>query len=212
MAKLTFSLPHDDKVHQYCLSCGSQDVHRVFRNQRTYCYCNTCRKELARALVIDPEIVWWKDERTLEYWHESVGVFLHTAAGRILLFERTIFPFALTIPAGHLDRAENPDHAVLRELHEEIGIDPTLLKIRLFSNEDVIGDSCRRGADSHRWHLYTSLVDNEFDEIRLNDEGKKPVWLTIDKAMNLSLTFATRYFLEKYGSKLLLQNMSTTRS
>jgi len=129
-----------------------------------------------------------------------VGVFVFNSKNKALFFERVIYPFAFAIPAGHLDAGETAEIAVKRELREETGIDSG--SIRLFSEEDVIGDKCRRGADNHRWHLYIAKIEN-IEEIKINDEGVKPVWLTLDEALKKELVYPVRYFIEKYGEKLL---------
>lgn len=124
---------------------------------------------------------------------------MFNSKNKALFFERTIYPFAFAIPAGHLDTGEDTDTAAKRELQEETGIE--VGSIKLFSEEDVIGDKCRRGADNHKWHLYTTKVEN-VDTIRINDEGVKPVWLTLEEALEKKLVYPVQYFIEKYGDKL----------
>jgi len=189
-----------DQEGQYCIHCFSRKVERIFRDGLTYYHCHVCNKTAERSLVIDNNVVWWVDKKTKEYWHESVGVFVFNSKNKALFFERVIYPFAFAIPAGHLDAGETAEIAVKRELREETGIDSG--SIRLFSEEDVIGDKCRRGADNHRWHLYIAKIEN-IEEIKINDEGVKPVWLTLDEALKKELVYPVRYFIEKYGEKLL---------
>ena len=162
--------------------------------------CDDCHNTSPRLIVIDPKTVWWVDEATKEYWHESVGVFVFNAENKALFFERTIYPFAFAIPAGHLDTGEDAETAVKRELQEEAGIKTN--GVKLFSEEEVIGDECRRGADNHRWHLYTTRVEN-VGEVKINDEGIKPVWLTLDEALQKELVYPVKYFIEKYRDTLL---------
>ena len=184
---------------QYCIHCFSQKVERIYQNGLTYYHCQSCGETAERSLVIDNGIVWWIDKKTNEYWHESVGVFVFNSENRALFFERTIYPFALAIPAGHLDTGEIAEMAVRRELMEETGIKSD--NVKFFSEEDVIGDKCRRGADNHRWHLYVTKIKNNVS-IKINDEGVKPVWLTLNEALEKELVFPVRYFIEKYGEKL----------
>lgn len=198
--KIEFSLPNDNKFHQYCSTCHSENIHRIFEEEKTFYLCDDCHNKSPRLIVIDPQTVWWIDEITKEYWHESVGVFVINEEGKVLLFERTIYPFAFTIPAGHLDTGEDAETAAKRELQEEAGIE--IRNVKLFSEEDVIGDECRRGADNHKWHLYTTKVEN-IGEIKINDEGVKPVWLTLEEAQQKELVYPVKYFIEKYGNKLI---------
>jgi len=189
-----------NKEGQYCFKCFAEKVQRVHKGNLTYYHCATCNKTLARSLVIDNKIVWWVDEITREYWHESVGIFLINEKKEILLFKRTIYPFAYAIPAGHLDTGEKPLTAVKREVQEETGLN--VKKVKLFSEENLIGDKCRRGADNHHWHLYTAHIKNDID-IKINDEGMQPVWMNIDKALTKNLVFPVQYFIKKYRNKLL---------
>lgn len=198
--KITFNLPPDNTYHQYCIQCRSEDVHRIIREGKTVYLCNACETTSPRLIVIDPGINWWVEERTGEYWHESVGAFIYNTEGEILLFERVIYPFAISIPAGHLDTGEKPIHAVEREVREETGLNN--LSFDLFSSEDVIGDSCRRGADCHKWHLFTTKLGKDA-KVELNDEGVKPVWLSLEAALSNELVMPVRYFIQKYGRALV---------
>lgn len=142
------------------------------------------------------------DPKTKDYWHESVGVLVFRDDAKILLIERTIFPYGLTIAAGHLGPNEDPMVGAIRELKEESGIDAT--KINLFTEEDLLKDPCRGGADAHRWHLYTYQVLNPYPPIKPDEgEGKNPQWLSVNEALSKDVTYPTRYFLEKYGNNLL---------
>jgi 8-oxo-dGTP pyrophosphatase MutT (NUDIX family) len=201
--KITFPLPTDGQYHQYCHQCHSEDIHRVFEGEKTFYLCNQCGNKAPRLIVIDPKTVWWVDQETMEYWHESVGIFVFNEDKRALFFKRTIFPFAFAIPAGHLDTGEDPETAVKRELQEEAGL--IVESVTLFSEEDVLGDECRRGADNHKWHLYTARVPNTTN-ITINDEGVQPVWLTLEEAKEKELVYPVRYFIEKYGDRLSSQN------
>lgn len=198
--KITFSLPTDGQYHQYCPSCHSESINRVLEGEKTFYLCDSCGNKSSRLIVIDPKTIWWVDKKDHEYWHESVGVFVFNDNSRALFFERTLYPFAFAIPAGHLDIGEVPETAGKRELEEETGI--KIDNIHLFSEEDVVGDKCRRGADNHKWHLYTARV-KKIGEIKINDEGVRPVWLSLEEALKKELVYPVRYFIKKYGQKLL---------
>lgn len=197
--KIPSQIQIGDTCQQYCPTCFSTSIKRVIIDNLTYYYCKECNKNYPRLIVMDPHIVSWIDSETREYWHESVGIFLFNKDNEALFFERVIYPFAFTIPAGHLDVKEKPKTAVLRELSEEVGI--RLKSVRVFSKEDVVGDECRRGADCHRWHLFVGhLTDTRV--LKLNDEGVKPVWLALEETLTKDLIFPVRHFIKKYGSKL----------
>ncbi len=198
--KIDFELPKDNKYHQFCPLCHSERINRIFEDKKTFYKCDDCGKVSPRMIVIDPQIIWWVDDAK-EYWHESVGVFVFNKENKALFFERIIYPFAWTIPSGHLDIKESPDDAVRRELFEEVALRADELK--LFVEEDIIGDECRRGADNHRWHLYVAKTDY-LDTIKINDEGVRPVWLSIDEALGKELTYPVKFFINKYGHSLYL--------
>ena len=71
------------------------------------------QRDVAAALIIDPAVKWWTDS-SRECWHEVAGVFIASPEGKFLFFERTKFPFGLTVPAGHVDRGEMPARTAAR--------------------------------------------------------------------------------------------------
>ena len=159
-----------------------------------------CGQRHERSIVIDPAVTWWVSEDN-EYWHESSGVFVRNLAGKYLFFERLIFPFALTVPSGHVDAGEDALTAAIRETNEEVGIKAA--KLTEIANEDIVGDSCRRGADAHRWHAYLLALDKDVDvEVTEQHEGRKPVWLTLDEALQKDLIYPVRYIVNNFREKL----------
>lgn len=192
--KLNFDWKDDGKYHQYCLSCHAEKVERVYKDDKTFYLCGDCGKTNERSIVIDPVVKWWLDKNG-EYWHESAGVFVKNNKGQFLFFERTIFPFSYTVPAGHVDANEEPLQSAIRELDEEVGIKAeNLVDI---ASEDIIGDSCRRGSDAHKWHAFLYEVD-ETPGVEIKEEGTKLSWLSLEDALEKELTFPVRYILNKY--------------
>jgi len=198
--KIKFSLPKDGKRHRYCLNCFSEKVSDISQKGRKFYSCDNCHRVHDRLIDIDPALKWWVDKKTGEYHHESVGIIVIAPDKKILFFERTIFPYGHTIPAGHLEVNEKPETAVLRELKEETGL--SLSKVNLFKEEDVPGDPCRRGADFHFWHLYIAKLQTIFKPNIEKEEGKKPIWLDLNQALKRKLTPPVRYFLEKYKNEI----------
>jgi 8-oxo-dGTP pyrophosphatase MutT (NUDIX family) len=165
-----------------------------------YYFCSTCEQRNDRSIVIDPIVKWWVTEDK-EYWHESEGVFVRNPEGKFLFFERLIYPFALTVPSGHLDVGEDALTATYRETKEEVGIEAK--ELTKIATEDIVGDSCRRGADAHRWHAYLLVLDKNMDiEVKEKDEGRKPMWLTLDEALRKDLIYPVRYIVDNFRSSL----------
>lgn len=199
--KLNFDWDNDGKYHQYCVHCHAETVERIYEGEKTYYFCDTCKERHDRSIVIDPAVVWWVADDG-EYWHESGGVFVRNPEGKFLFFERLMFPFALTVPAGHVDAGEEGLAAARREIEEEVGIEASnLVEI---ANEDIIGDSCRRGSDAHRWHAYLLALAGPIEvEVKEKEEGNNPVWLSLDEALQKDLTYPVRYLIEEYRNDLI---------
>ncbi len=197
--KIDFKIPSDNTYHQYCPVCRLEDIHEVTKGGKTYYFCKKCNQSHERMIVIDPKIVWWIDDSG-EYWHESVGVIIKNEEDKILFFDRTVFPFVLTLPAGHLDVGETAVEAAKREVMEEVGI--KLVDVKLIAKEDTIGDQCRGGADCHRWHLFMANVKNN-KNIKVADEGANPVWLSMDEALQKNLAFPVKLLFKKFGKSLM---------
>ena len=199
--KLNFNWKNDGKWHQYCMNCHAETVERVYENNKTFYFCDSCEQKQDRSIIIDPAIKWWTVDNG-EYWHESSGIFVRNADKKFLFFERLIFPFALTVPSGHVDAGEDSFSAAIRETKEEIGYDAeNLLHI---ATEDIVGDSCSRGADIHRWHAYLLPLQTNINvEVTEKDEGQKPVWLTLEEAMKKELTYPVKYIIDKYQDELV---------
>lgn len=200
--KIMFPVPQDNKRHRYCQKCFSEKVRDVVLKGKIFYRCENCGSTYDRLIDFNPDRVWWVDPKTKEYWHESVGVFAIRDDEKILLIERTIYPYGLTMVAGHLGPNEDPIVGAIRELNEESGINTT--NINLFTEEDILSDPCRGGADCHRWHLYIFRVVNPYPAIKPDKgEGKNPQWMTLNEALSEDLTYPTKYYLEKYGKSLL---------
>ncbi|MFD5393849.1 NUDIX hydrolase [Streptomyces sp. NPDC127097] len=205
--KIDFPLLRDDTCREYCLYCRAEAVTWIVVDGRKSCTCASCGREAERAVVIDPRISWWTDADG-EYWHESAGVFVRDRSARFLFFQRTAFPYRLTVPAGHVERGEEPRCAAARELGEEVGIRGMEGDLRLVADEYLRGDVCRRGSDAHRWHAYLLEVDERREsgiqgEVTVNEEGEAPVWLTLDQARAGRPTFAVERLIEQHSERLL---------
>jgi 8-oxo-dGTP pyrophosphatase MutT (NUDIX family) len=190
-----------NKEGQYCLNCYSKRIKRIFKQQLTYYYCPSCKMTSERSLVIDNKIEWWVDKNN-NYWHESVGV-LVIVNGKLLTLLRQIYPFVYSIPAGHLDKNEEPEIAARRELKEETNISALALKIKK-TDFNISGDSCRRGSDDHCWNLYSLKLDS-LPKIIISDEASKIKWMSLeDLKSEYKISYPLQFFVNTFGEELFL--------
>ena len=192
----------DGRRHEYCTGCHVEAVERITEDNETYFDCRACHQRDKRRVVLDPGMKWWVGEDR-EYWHESSGVFVRNPDGRFLFFRRMIYPVgALTVPSGHVDTGEEPDDAAARELAEETGIHAP--GIERVACDDIVGDSCRRGSDAHRWHAFLLVLASPLDlaDVTVSGEGEEPVLLTLAQARTGQLTYPVRYVIDHHAARL----------
>lgn len=205
--KINFPLPTDHQRHRYCISCNSEAIQEEMHGDDRYFKCDTCGSVNPRLIDIDPKIIWWVDPITNEYWHESIGVFVFNKQSELLLIKRTIYPVAYTIPAGHLDTGESHLQGALRELYEETGI--SVKELNHFMDIDILDDKCRRGADSHKWHVYTLLLAEVQTTITPDaSEGKDPVWVDYGKVLDLKLTAPVEFLIRNFGDRIISNTLT----
>lgn len=197
--------PHINKnlEGQYCLNCYSTKVTRIFKNSKTYYFCDDCKSVKDRSLVIDNTINWWIDNEN-NYWHESVGVVILNEKNELLAIMRAIYPFAYALPAGHVDKGEEFLHAAQREILEEIGINLSEKQLILIKNFRLLGDSCRRGCDHHLWHLYLVKIKSSDQAIKLNDEASSFRWFSLaDIALEKKVTYPLIYIVTNFRKQII---------
>lgn len=188
---------------QYCLRCYSTKINRIFRNSKTYYFCDDCQTMSERILVIDNMIKWWIDSDD-NYWHESVGVIILNEKNKLLIIMRAIYPFAYALPAGHVNKGEEFLAAAQRETAEEIGISLPKKQFKLICNFQLPNDSCRRGSDHHLWHLYLAKIKSSDHIIQLNDESVSFHWLDIKTILSKdNITYPLKYIITNFGNKIL---------
>lgn len=183
--------------------CRATPVRRVTdRNGTEYFVCPRGHRSL-RRVVLDPRMKW-RIAGDLEYWHESVGVFVRNTDRKFWFFRRTIHPVSkLTVASGHVDAGESALDAALRELKEESGLQPPPSSLTHIASEPIFRDSCRRGSDAHLWHAYLLVLDPQA-EPEVSGEGTAPLWLTLAevKRKRKSLTRPVKFIIDKYGAAL----------
>jgi mutator protein MutT len=116
-----------------------------------------------------------------------VGIIIEDSKGRLLMQQRddhVEFPSAWVLFGGRAEAGESPENAIIRELHEEVGLrlsGPELFHIFLY--KDIIQ------------HIFYTKTD----EIpKVLNEGKAYGYYSIDEALELELGFNMGQILEKF--------------
>ncbi|MFH1662060.1 MAG: NUDIX hydrolase [Candidatus Falkowbacteria bacterium] len=79
--------------------------------------------------------------------HKSVGSILKNKENQILMIDRKNFPFGWACPAGHVDKDETAEQALIREVKEETGLN--VKKYKLLLHEFVEWNECKSGIKGH---------------------------------------------------------------
>lgn len=169
-----------------CIVCSSKKIKTFEKDGREYYRCENGHEK--PRMIKNKGLKHYKENG--ETVHKSVGAIL-TKGEKILLLERRKYPFKYTIPAGHLEKEEEPEKAVLREIEEETGLQ---IKDTEKKFEGKIEDPCRRGANFHYWHLFKAEIP-ESQSIKLNDEASSFKLADIEDLDSLDLTKPTQTLL-----------------
>jgi ADP-ribose pyrophosphatase YjhB (NUDIX family) len=190
---------------QYCWQCKTPGAVKIGTDPVTY-DCQACGRQSERVLIFDPNMQMHFDDKA-RLVHESCGVFVTRADGKLLLFKRTKFPYLLTIPAGHMEIGEAADDCARRETEEEVGISPGTLT-RAYTG-DIVGDSCLGGADIHHWHAYACLAEAAA-EIRLDAEGSAWNWYDIGELTAENTVQPVMFLLQDSAVRGALEAVATS--
>ncbi len=189
-----------DAYAEYCPNCHANITNRTNQDKDDLIKCPECSKENKQLIIIDPEVKWHLENET--YYHESVGILLVNSKGELLCFKLNKFPYGFTIPAGHIDKGENPPKAVAREAHEEVNA--RLTSPKLLVQATIHGDKCRRGCDDHLWWLYGAKISPEDEEgLQVDEkEGTQLEWVSYKKFRDMQVPFAMNYFIKHHSKEI----------
>ncbi len=111
-----------------------------------------------------------KDPRDKVYKnrHFSVGAVIRKNKN-ILIINRNLYPPGYAGIAGHVNKGETPEHALIREVKEETNYDIT--KKMLLFHEIIDGNECRTGTTVHEWYLYECKVKGKLKMLRREEKS-----------------------------------------
>lgn len=108
------------------------------------------------------------------------------------------FPNTWSLPGGGIEDGESETEAISRELKEEICIVP---KGIVFLGKQIYKD----GSEVYRYLVY--LKREEYEDLKLGDEGQKLDFFSIEEVNNIKLSgYLNEYFLQyKDQIKLMVE-------
>lgn len=130
--------------------------------------------------------------------HGSVGALIERD-GKFLMVRRRYPPPGLACVAGHIDEGETDRAAaIVREIHEEVGISGAEVTETLIDGEEVPGNYCR-SVDVHRWYVYRCQVPDDAEPKFDPEETLGGGWLTPAELAQEDLEPIWRLWLERFG-------------
>ena len=113
---------------------------------------------------------------------------------QILLFLRDNipdipYPNMWDVPGGHVEKVENPEKCIVREMKEEMNL--TLVEFELFSKIEF---------EDRIEYTFWASVDLNIDEIQLT-EGQQLKWFTRNEAKQTPLAYGFNEIVEKFYNK-----------
>ena len=126
--------------------------------------------------------------------HVSVGAIIKNEDNKILMLDRAYFPFGWACPAGHVDKNEDPEQALKREIKEETNLD--IKTYKLLIHEFVEWNKCIKGVKGHDWYVYE--IGEWQGKIKQNKREVKEInWFSPDEIKKLKLEQIWQYWFKK---------------
>lgn len=128
--------------------------------------------------------------------HKSVGAIIKDKEGRILMLDRKKFPFGWACPAGHIDKGEKPEEALVREVREETAL--IAEDYKLIFHEFISWNKCSRGVSGHDWYVYEILRWS--GDLKIDETEEKSIdWKSQEEIKKLQLEEVWEYWFKKLG-------------
>jgi len=124
--------------------------------------------------------------------HYSVGALIKKD-NKFLLIDRVNIPLGFAGIAGHIDKGENPEKALAREIKEESGL--KLVSQKLIFIEERKNNICSKRVSVHYWYLFECEVSGEIK--RNKTETKSIAWYSQKEIKKLKLEPVWKYWFKK---------------
>jgi 8-oxo-dGTP diphosphatase len=94
--------------------------------------------------------------------------------------ERLLYPDCWGLPGGHIEPGEAIEHALVRELREELGVTPTV-----FRRMSICRDTAPGANTETTYHIYLVSDWEGGDPVMLGDEHSEIRWFETEAACEL---------------------------
>jgi nucleoside triphosphatase len=140
-----------------------------------------------------------KDSRNRFYPEPTVGALVRGSSdGKVLLVSSCKWPNVLTGPGGHVEVGETLEHALQREVKEEVGLGVRVLG--LISVQQVIFP--KEFWKRKHFIFFDFLCETEENDARPDgDEVEECVWVEPEDALGMKIDRYLRHFIESYIGK-----------
>ena len=133
-------------------------------------------------------------------YRPCVGVMLTNGAGQVFVGERIDTPTAWQMPQGGIDAGESPCEAALRELTEEIGVDPADVVVeaehpewlRYDLPDDLVGKVWKgryRGQEQRWFRMRLTASDDAINIATDHPEFQAWQWVEPARVVDLIVPF-----------------------
>ena len=129
-----------------------------------------------------------------QYPEPACGALIFNPAGKIFLMKSHKWRDKYVMPGGHVELGEKIEDSLKREIKEETGLD--IYDVRFICFSEFIFDDVFWKKKHFIFFDYSCRTRSV--NVKLNSEGQKYVWVTIEEALRLPLEPYTRKTMEEY--------------
>lgn len=160
---------------EFCSRCGTQLIKKECGKEGIIPYCPTC-----------------KEFRFPMYNSAISAIVLNPAKDKILLIQQYGCKDNVLV-AGYINKGENANEALIREIKEEIGLNVT---------EYIYNDNEYYERTNTLMHNFVAIVDSE--DYTCNEEIDSIAWYSFDEALNkIKPHSLAKQFLQKFLTKII---------
>ncbi|NER49570.1 MAG: NUDIX domain-containing protein [Symploca sp. SIO1A3] len=127
----------------------------------------------------------------------TVGALVANASGQVLIVKTTKWKGSWGVPGGKVEWGETLEAALLREFHEEVGLELTQVRFGLL--QEAVLDS--QFVKEAHFILVNYYAFSARETITPNEEIEEWAWVTPQEALDYPLNTYTLVLIEDYMQK-----------